>query len=29
MMLGLATHILGSPFLEEHNDFEAWLARVW
>ncbi len=27
MMLGLATHILGTSFLEEHNDFEAWLAR--
>jgi hypothetical protein len=28
MMLGLATYIFGSSFLEEHNDFEAWLARV-
>ncbi|MDH3571453.1 MAG: hypothetical protein OER89_14885, partial [Gemmatimonadota bacterium] len=28
MMLGLVTHIVGSSFLEEHNDFEAWLARV-
>jgi hypothetical protein len=28
MMLGLATYVLGSPFLEEHNDFEAWFARV-
>jgi hypothetical protein len=28
MMLGLVTYILGTSFLEEHNDFEAWLARV-
>jgi hypothetical protein len=28
MMLGLATHMLGSAFLEEHNDVEAWLAQV-
>jgi hypothetical protein len=28
MMLGLATYMLGSSFLAEHNDFEAWLARV-
>ena len=28
MMLGLATHIVGGSFLEEHNDFEAWLARA-
>jgi len=28
MLLGLATHMLGRPFLEEHNDFERWLARV-
>ena len=28
MMLGLVSYILGSSFLEEHNDFEAWLARV-
>jgi hypothetical protein len=28
VMLGLATYMLGSSFLAEHNDFEAWLARV-
>ena len=28
MMLGLATYVFGVSFLEEHNDFEAWLARV-
>jgi hypothetical protein len=28
MMLGLATHMLGSAFLEEQNDFEVWLARA-
>jgi hypothetical protein len=28
MMLGLVTYMLGSSFLEEHNDFEAWLARA-
>ena len=28
MMLGLAAHVLGTSFIEEHNDFEAWLARV-
>jgi hypothetical protein len=26
MMLGLATSVLGSSFVAEHNDFEAWLA---
>jgi hypothetical protein len=28
MMLGVASYVLGSSFLEEHNDFEAWLAGV-
>jgi hypothetical protein len=28
MMLGLVAYILGSSFIEENNDFEAWLARV-
>lgn len=28
LMLGLATYRLGRLFLEQHNDFEAWLARV-
>jgi hypothetical protein len=28
MMLGLVSYMLGSSFLTEHNDFEAWLARV-
>lgn len=28
MMLGLASHILGRAFIEEHNDFAAWLDRV-
>ncbi len=28
MMLGLAAYIFGSSFIEEHNDFQAWLARV-
>ncbi|UCG85733.1 MAG: hypothetical protein JSW71_17710 [Gemmatimonadota bacterium] len=28
MMLGLAAHILERSFVEEHNDFEEWLARV-
>jgi hypothetical protein len=28
LMLGLATYTFGESFLEEHNDFESWLARV-
>lgn len=28
MMLGLATSVLGSGFVAEHNNFEAWLARA-
>jgi hypothetical protein len=28
MMLGLVAHMHGTSFLEEHNDFEEWLARV-
>ncbi len=28
LMLGLATHLLGTSFLEERNDYEAWLARA-
>jgi hypothetical protein len=28
MMLGVASYVLGSSFLEEHNDFEAWLVGV-
>ena len=28
MMLGLATYMFGSSFLEQHNDFAAWLARA-
>ncbi len=28
MMLGLVTYRLGRSFVEEHNDFEAWLARI-
>jgi len=28
MMLGLAAFVLGNSFIEESNDFEAWLARV-
>lgn len=27
MLLGLVTYVLGSSFIEAHNDFEAWLAR--
>jgi hypothetical protein len=26
MLLGLAAHLLGSAFIERHNDFAAWLA---
>ena len=26
MMLGLATYVEGKSFVEEHNDFEAWLS---
>ena len=28
LMLGLASHVLGSEFVVEHNDFAAWLAEV-
>ncbi len=28
LMLGLATHVAGTSFVEEHNDFASWLARV-
>ena len=28
MLLGLAARVLGTSFVEEHNDFAAWLARA-
>jgi hypothetical protein len=28
VLVGLAAHVFGTAFLEEHNDFAAWLTRA-